>query len=588
MTYNEASIDSDYHPLASLCGLATFVTNSEEMLKIFRRLTPAEVSVLCSLLGSTPEISNLAIREELPEGTGVQLGSAISTASTILALTLGHYYEVGVGLTSTPELLRTLAASPNAALERLSIDHLYIREECMTALCDSFGKFTALRSFSVAACDVSDSCISSLIAGIGKLRALESLHTEGIAFTPLQGAMLITALKDLPILTDLLVHEGGLGAESGQLIGSLVALGRLWQLDLRGNLLFEKEVRKMVDTIVAQRKRSMCQLRVLNLIDSQLGPMGLQKVQELAEHSPHLRSLNLGCNPLTGSIFQPQLSSKLLEDLDVTDCNLGPHAIESMLGAATRAFSTHSTLSVLRISGNSLRNPGAKAVAQFIFNSEGRTLIELWMRHCGVAEAGALELAKAFVKAYKLQVVDMIGNPIGPQCAAAVIDALAAASAIPMDAIRLGLCGIGDVGAEAAGRLIRRRGCRCFGLNGNEIHVAGVEAIADSIVVCSIRDLDLSENPIGDEGVKYLLEKVISVCQQSRSRGMRQLNIVRTGMGVEGAMAVERAVAEAHGMLDRLKVSRQTGDERADGVLGGVEAWERDSKSAGTAILCLR
>ncbi len=587
-TRNEASIDSDYHPLASLCNLVTFVTNSEEMLKISRKLTPAEVSVLCSLLGSALAISNLAIREELPEGTGVQLGAAISTASTILALTVGCRYEVGGSLTSIPELLRMLVASPNATLEQISIDHLYIREECMAALCDSFGKFTALRSFSVAACDVSGSCIPPLIAGIGKLQALESLHTKGIAFTPLKAGTLITALKDLLLLTDLSIHEGGLGAKAGRLIGSLVALGRLWQLDLCRNRLGDKEVSQIIDTILAHGKQSRCQLRVLNLADNRIGPAGWQKLQELVEHSPQLRSLSLARNPIHSMIFHPQLNSKSLKDLNVSDCKLDPRAIESVLGAATRASPALGALNVLRISGNSLRNPGARAVAQFVLDSEGRTLAEVWMRYCGIAEAGALELARAFVKAYRLQVVDMTGNPIGPRCAAAVIDALAAASTVPMDAIRFASCGIGDVGAEAAGRLITRRGCRCLGLSGNEIHVAGAEAIADSIVGFGVLDLDLSSNPIGDEGVRYLLDKITIVMgHHPRNRGIRQLNVVRTKMGVEGAIAVKRAVEGAHGMLDRLSVSRQSDDERVDGVLEGVEAWERGSKSAGTAILNL-
>ncbi len=45
----------------------------------------------------------------------------------------------------------------------------------------------------------------------------------------------------------------------------------------------------------------------------------------------------------------------------------------------------------------------------------------------------------------------------------------------------------------------------------NKFRVAGVKAIADSVVAsaCVIEELDLECNPIGDEGVKYLLDKFI-------------------------------------------------------------------------------
>lgn len=57
-------------------------------------------------------------------------------------------------------------------------------------------------------------------------------------------------------------------------------------------------------------------------------------------------------------------------------------------------------------------------------------------------------------------------------------------------------------------------------------------------------------------------------------------------MGVEGAMAVKRAV-EAQCVLEKLYVSSWCDDEKAEEILGEVARRERDSKPAGTSRLVL-
>ncbi len=158
-----------------------------------------------------------------------------------------------------------------------------------------------------------------------------------------------------------------------------------------------------------------------------------------------------------------------------------------------------------------------------------------------------------------------------------------------MNKISLRGCCIGDAGAKAVGRLIARRGCRSVKLDANSIHAPGAKAIADSIAVsaCTVQDLDLSENVPGPEGVKYLLDKMMFIHQKQpspRNRGVRELGIVNTRMGMEGAMAVKRAV-EAHNVLDHLRAGEHSADEKADKILKGVKTWERDSRPPWAAIL---
>ncbi len=559
MTQADASIDPDSDPdqtqFSSLCNLTSFVVNSSEIINIFWELTPSGASVLCSLLTSGSEISDLTIPFELPPDTGAQLGSAIlAAASTIRALFLGNYDAPACD--PAPELFRMLTASANPTLEKLNMQNLLIDD---SSKCDSFDKFAALRYLVVFADKPCGRCDSDAEA-------------------------LAAALKDLPLLNELSISKDELGEKGGRSIGSLVALRRILKLDLSRNMLSDKWVSEMVDAILSSHQRSSCALEVLDLGNNKIGPAGGEKLAELIRHSPHLRTLKLYLNPL-GDIFHPQPNAVVaqypLEKLDIGFCNLGLGGIESMLGAFP-------ALSKIDIDYNDAGDPGAHAFAQYTIVSGWRRLKKLRMYGNNVTVAGARELAKAFLKAYKLQEIDLVGNPIGPRGAAAVMDALATASTKPMISLDFSDCGIEDVGAKAVGRLITRRGCWSVLLRENEIHAEGARAIADSVAASAyiIETLDVSDNPLGDEGVRYLLDSIFAA-RASQSRGVRELNITKTNMGLKGAMAVGRAVMETQGVLSSLHVSKESGNKAIDKIVGQLETLERDLKTWGTPILSL-
>ncbi len=571
-------IESDPQ-FASICDLTSFVTNSSEILTINWSLTPVEVSFLCSLLGPRAEISNLAIQNQLPFGTGAKLGLSISASTTLLTLSLENmYYLYGE---TVSELSHTVATVANSTLEQLTLVDI--------PLCggesgyESFGKFSALRSLTIQVNRSSNWTIPLLASWVQKLRALESLNIQGLAFTSSDTETLAAALRSLPVLSDLTICMAEL--KSGRPIGGLIALGRLRRLDLHGGCLGNKEVAEMVDVVLSPDRYRTCGLQALRLSFNHIDPAGRAKVAELIQRSPHLKTLDLSNNPII-EIFQGSsaATAQLLEELDVSNCELYPGEIQAMFGTP-RAFPA---LRVLRIGGNDLGDMSAKPIAQFLRASGGRTLTDLWVEYNNITKAGALTLAGAFAKAYRLRTIDMAKNPIDPSGASAILDALVSASTFPMDTIQLEDCGIGDPGAEAAGRLIARRGCRVVGVRNNQVHAIGVKAIADSVAAaseCAVQDLDLAGNPLGGEGVRYLLDKMILMRQQRRSRVVRKLNILDTNMGVEGTMAVRRAVGTHGAALGQLFVSNRTEDEEADKILEGVQTWGCNVKVVGTDIL---
>ncbi len=585
-THHNAIIGSGPDLFSSLCGLTLFVTNSEGLLTIEKGSSPAEVSVLSSLITSGSEVEHLMISEELPPDTGAQLGSAIKSCATIATLALGRRY--GFYNTPAPELLQMLTVSANPTLEQLTMRNLGVSaEEYRSLLCDPFGKLLGLRSLELMILDSASCCPASLFsAGIEKLRQLESLSLERIWFPDEEAETLMETLKDLPLLTELQLCQGNIMTKTAKSIGRLVSLGRIRRLILEGSRLNDERTSAMVDAIVSSPGHDRCGLEELKLSWNEIGSAGGQKLAgKLIPSSPRLRVLDLSENligetaaAIMGRSFQKH-AARSLSELNVSDCNLGPSGIEALLGAALPALST------IRIGGNAAEDVGARAVARLILNSCGRTVAVLQAWRNGITEAGAVELARVFSKAYALQHIDLTKNLLGPHGGSAILDALATASTISMDMIRLIDCGIGDDGASAAGRLIERRGCRHAFLDENEIHGGGAKAIADSVAVspCMIEMLVISTNPLGEEGVEYLLDKIAA---QKGRRLVREMQIVGIKIGVKGAMAARRAV-EQQDAIYQLHASRLTGDEEADRIMDGVENWERDSKPAGTATLVL-
>ncbi len=519
---SDASSDSDSNMFSAFCGLASFVTNSKRVLIINRSLSLDEVSVLSSLLDSVGEIPRLVLRNELPPGSSTSLGPSIQRSSGIHTLTFGRNYRFHVAL--TPELFRTFAASAGSAVEQLSIKNVCIDEP---DIYDSFERFTALRSLVVKAGGIRIDPIPSLFTGIGKIQAMESLEIAGFMFTGEVAEILVAALNGLPLITDLSISTGYIEVNIAYQIGNLVALGRIRRLRLDENHLNDDGIAKMVGAILAS-PRHRCELWDLDLSRNDIGPEGGKKIAELVACSPRLRGLNLQGNPIVEAVALGkiiQLRAQTLGELDVTGCKLESERVASVLNAL-RDFRV---LHVLKIGDNNAGDPAARTLAQLLLSPCGRTLIELHAAQNGITEDGALTLARALAKAYKIRTLNMARNALMPHGAAAVLDALIMTSQVPMDTINFHGCKLEDVGAEAAGRLVQHRGCRYIDISDNNINVKGAKALADSVAVsaCMIESLDLSFNPIWEKGTKYFLDKI----SQPRDRFVRKLSMMHTHMG---------------------------------------------------------
>ncbi len=562
----DTSNPSDSALFPSLCNLASFVVNdSKKMFKFDSELTPGEVSVLISILTSGAEIECLGIHQELPAGTGAKLGEAIRRSGRIGTLFVDGDITKGK---PSPELSRLVAASPNPALEQLNIIYLQIDEERMNQLCGGpSGKqqLTMLRSLTMQDCLLNTVL---LVKWISSLRALETLSISRVRFSPSRVGALAAALRRLPAITDLCLCEVKIEAEGWQQLGRGGFFGRLRKLDLSRNRFEDEEIAMIVDEILVSRRRR-CELRELHLRGNYFGPAGARKIAELIACSPHLRCLDLAHSNLEAGIapqtFRGCASS--LEVLNVSACELGPSDIVSLL---VRDYYALTTLIIDCIRTGDL---GAKSIAQFFLHHGGCTLEVLDASCNHIGEAGAQELAKGLTKAYAIRSIDVHKNQLGPLGAAAMLDALATVSKVSMDQIDFSRCNIGDAGASAAGKVIMRRGCGLVSLEDNYIHASGGRVIADSInsSAVMISNLNLKFNDIGVDVTTYLLNQIAL-----DNRSICSLIIDVSGIGVEGAMAIRRAM-KAQGALKELVYCGHAKDMNAIAILGEVEGVRSNS-----------
>ncbi len=553
---------SDLFP--ALCNIAGFIVNCREMFSINEKLTPAGVSVLTSLLTSGAGIECLHIDEELPAGAGAKLGEAIKCSGRISELSLNYFGEKGK---LASELIRLIAASASPALEQLIIMRMEIDDQHMIQLCNSFGKFTTLRSLAMRYFTFN---LTLLAERISELQALESLEIYTDGFISSGGNMLVAAIKQLPVMTNLTLIGVKIEVEGLQHIGVLIASGRIVKLKLNSNELNNEGISIIVDNIFASGRQTY-KLQEISLYGNGIGPAGTKKVLELVARSPHLRCLDLGLNPLVEIPAETLKNcASSIEELIVNDNKIGPRAIVLLLASLT-----YPALTLISAKYSGIGNLGAGAIARFLLDYGGRTLRELELGSNGITDSGALKLANGLANAYALQRIDIGSNPLGPPGAVAILDALATASTMAIDSINFMYCEIGDAGAEGVGKFIMRRDCKSMTLMACEIYSKGAKAIADSIDASAyiIETLNLVYNPLGDAGVKYFLDKITK-----QNRSVRELYIDKCDIGMEGAMAIKRAI-EAQGALRKLTYFDSIKDKKAIDILNKAEKAKHGSKS---------
>ena len=223
-----------------------------------------------------------------------------------------------------------------------------------------------------------------------------------------------------------------------------------------------------------------------------------------------------------------------IQSIDLEYKNIGSKGIE----AIGRAFRSSMSLIELRLS----RNPsiGDNCIVSF---NQGEDMFQslklLDLSACSIGSIGMEKLTEALLQrtTHSRMSLKLDENLLG---AASCNSLRRLISSSQLSSLSIKGCSIGDDGLQILKSPIHMKHCRglnTLNLGDNGIGPMGAQylakLLAETDLMMDINDLDLSRNPLGSDGVTF----IISALQQSTAREPLRLDLTSTGCGIEGALS---------------------------------------------------
>ncbi|XP_059817728.1 ribonuclease inhibitor-like isoform X4 [Hypanus sabinus] len=305
----------------------------------------------------------------------------------------------------------------------------------------------------------------------------------------------------------------------------------------------------------------------LDLSYSELGDGGMKLLSEaLRNPECKIQKLGLGSVGLTAAgvvyLTSALSTNRSLAELDLADNELGDSGVKLVFEALrnpgckiqklclesvgltaagvldlTSALSTNCSLTELDLRDNELGDSGVKLVFEALRNPECK-LQKLGLDFVGLTAAGVVDLTSALSTNRSLTELDLANNELGdsgvklvsealrnPECkiqklclgsvgltAAGVVDLTSALSTNrSLTELDLANNELGDSGVKLVSEALRNPECKIqkLCLRSVGLTAAGVEDLTSALSTnCSLTELDLGYNKLGDSGVKLVFEAV--------------------------------------------------------------------------------
>ena len=235
-----------------------------------------------------------------------------------------------------------------------------------------------------------------------------------------------------------------------------------------------------------------------------IGPVGARHLAQALCVNTSVKTLFLTNNHLLGDEGAKTLAEMLggngaessgtinttLENVDLSRCSIGPVGARHL----AQALCVNTSVKTLDLSDNPLGYEGEKALAEMLGGTEAEssgtvntTLEHIYLCYCKIGPVGARHLAQALCVNTSVKTLNLSNNPLGDEGAKTLAEML------------------GGNGAESSGTVnttlehVELRWCR--------IGPVGAQHLAQALCVnTSVKTLNLSNNPLGDEGAKTLAE----------------------------------------------------------------------------------
>ena len=268
----------------------------------------------------------------------------------------------------------------------------------------------------------------------------------------------------------------------------------------------DEDARSLVDVeggSGTEQSNKTCTLEHIELTDCDIGPVGAQHLAQALCVNTSVKTLKLRDNPL-GDEEAKALAEMLggngaessgtvnttLKHVDLRWCHIGPVGAQHL----AQALCVNTSVKTLKLSHNLLDDEGAKALAGMLggngAESSGTvntTLEHVFLSDCSIGPVGAQHLAQALCVNTSVKTLDLSCNPLDDEEAKALAEML------------------GGNGAESSG--IVNTTLEHVDLSNCRIGPVGAKHLAQALCVnSSVKTLDLSCNPLDDEGAKALAD----------------------------------------------------------------------------------
>ncbi|XP_072133528.1 uncharacterized protein [Mobula birostris] len=514
--------------------------------------------VSAALMKSRCKLQELGLRDVgLTDSGAGDLASALRTNPSLTELNLNDNLLGDSGV----KLLSAALGNPECKLQKLQLDNIGLTDSGAKDLASALSTNPSLTELNLSVNKLGDSGVKLVSEALRNPECkIQKLGLRDVGLTDSGAGDLASALRTNPSLTELNLNDNQLGDSGVKLLSA--ALGNpecklqklqldnigltdsgakdlasalstnpsLTELNLSVNKLGDSGVKLVSEAL----RNSKCEIQKLWLRDVGLTDSGAEDLASALRTNPSLTELNLGANKLGDSGMK--LVSAALRN---TECKIQKLWLmdvgltDSAAGDFVSALSTKTSLMVLSLNNNKLRDSGVKLVSAALMKSRCK-LQELGLRDVGLTDSGAGDLASALRTNPSLTELNLNDNLLGdsgvkllsaalgnPECKLQKLqldnigltdsgakDLASALSTNPsLTELNLSVNKLGDSGVKLVSEALRNPECKIqkLGLRDVGLTDSGAGDLASALRTNpSLTELNLNDNQLGDSGVKLL------------------------------------------------------------------------------------
>ncbi|XP_072133413.1 uncharacterized protein [Mobula birostris] len=507
-------------------------------------LTDSGVEDLLSALRTNPSLTELNLSGNKLGDSGVKLVSEAlrNSECKIQKLCL---YDVGLTDSGAKDLASTL--STNRSLTELNLNDNELGDSGVKLVSEALRNSKCeIQKLWLRDVGLTDSGAEDLASALRTNPSLTELNLGANKLGDSGMKLVSAALRNTECkIQKLWLYDVGLTANGAKEIISTLSTNRsLKELSLNDNKLGDSGVKLVSDAL----RVSECKIQKLWLRDVGLTDSGVEDLVSALSTNPKLTELNLSYNKLGDSGVK--LVSAALKNSDCKIQKLWLMDVgltDSAAGDFVSALSTKTSLMVLSLNNNKLRDSGVKLVSAALMKSRCK-LQELGLRDVGLTDSGAGDLASALRTNPSLTELNLNDNLLGDSG----VKLLSAALGNPeckLQKLQLDNIGLTDSGAkDLASALSTNPSLTELNLSVNKLGDSGVKLVSEALrnSKCEIQKLWLRDVGLTDSGA----EDLASALRTNPS--LTELNLGANKLGDSGMKLVSAALRNTECKIQKL------------------------------------